>query len=99
LFRDADAVAVSDLGHGQLAVDGCLKIDVVRANTRCDGQFKLWSLGDSLGGQVGRPEGLRDDNLGVRQFLVESRSRAVFVRCHDELVPELLQVFTQSQFA
>src|SRR6516162_11128132 len=36
VLRDADAVAVGDLSYGDPMLDGGLKINVVRADARCD---------------------------------------------------------------
>ena len=80
-------------------IDGRLKIDVIRADARRDGQFELGGLGDPLGRQVGGPERLRNDDLRVGQLAVEGRARAILVRGHDQLVSEASRNLPQPEFA
>ena len=71
----ADAVAVGHLGDGDAAVDRGLEIDVVGADAGGDRELELRRLGDPLGGQVGGPERLGDDDVGVGQLAFEDASR------------------------
>ena len=41
---------------------------MVRTDTGCDRQLQLRCLCDALGRQVGGPEGLRNNDIGVSEF-------------------------------
>ena len=71
VLGDAVAVAVGDLGDRDAAIHRGLQIGVVGADAGGDDHLELRRLGDALGRHVGRPERLRDDDLGVVQLLVE----------------------------
>ena len=79
MLRHADAVGVGDLGDGDTVLDSRLQIDVVGSDPRRDRQLQLRRLGDPLGRQVGGPERLGDDDLGVRELSFEDRVRPVLV--------------------
>jgi len=79
VLGDADAVGVGDLGDREPAVDRRLQVDVVGADAGSQRELQLRCLGDSLGRQVGGPEGLGDHDLGVGQLALEHRVRAVLV--------------------
>ena len=55
--------------------DRRLKVGVVRTDTGGDDQLEFGRLGDPLGGHIGGPERLRDDDFGVRQLAIEDRIR------------------------
>ena len=82
----ADAVAEGHLGHRDAPGDGRVQVDVVRADAGGDGQLEIGGLGDALGGQVGRPERLGDDDVGVGQLLLEDRVGALLVGRDDQRV-------------
>ncbi len=92
----ADAVAPGDLGDCDPSCDSRVEIDVVRSDSRGDGEFEIRCFRDALLGQVGRPEGLRDDDVGVDEFLLERRVRALLVGCHYQGVAGSRQVLTKS---
>src|SRR5436190_19235052 len=58
---------------------------------------QLRRLGDALGRQVGGPERLGDDDLGVPELSLEDRVRTVFVRSHDEGVAAVLEERSQAE--
>ena len=99
MFGHADAVAIGDFGHGDAVLDRGLQIGMVRADAGGDDQLQLGRLGDAFRRHVGRPEGLRNDDLGVGQFLVELSVGAVLVGGDDQLVAGRLQKFPQAQLA
>ena len=70
---------------------------MVGADARRDDELELLRLGDALGGHIGRPEGLGDDHLGIGEFIVEGRVRAVLVGGHDQSVASLFKEFAQAQ--
>ena len=70
---------------------------MVRADPRRDSQFQPRRLRDPLGRQVGGPEGLGDDDLGLRELLLEQRVRPVLVRGDDKRVVALLEEPPQSE--
>ena len=72
---------------------------MVRADAGGDCQLQLLRLGDALGGQIGRPEGLRDHDFGIGQFALEVAVRAVLVGGHDQGVAIGLQVLAQAELA
>ena len=61
--------------------------------------FSFWRLGDPLPREIGGPEGLRDDDVGVEEFTFEHRIGAVLVRGHDKAVPAALEEFAEAQLA
>ena len=79
------------------AVDRRLQVDVVGADPGGERQLQVRRLGDPLGGQVGGPEGLGDDHLGVGQVALELRVGAVLVGGDDQLVAGGLQVGAQAE--
>ena len=82
-----------------LVLDRRLQVDVVGADAGGDRQLQLRRLGDPLGRQVGGPERLRDDDLGVGQLALEDRVRAVLVGGHDQLVAAPLEELAQPELA
>lgn len=44
---------------------------MVRTDAGGDGKLELLGLGDALLGEIGGPEGLGDDDLGVGKLLLE----------------------------
>ena len=99
VLGDADAVGVRDLGDGDAVLHRRLQVDVVGADAGGDRQLQVRRLGDPLGGQVGRPERLRDDDVGVGQLALEDRVGAVLVRGHDQRVTLALEVLPQAELA
>src|SRR2546422_3383022 len=55
----------------------------VGTDTGRDRQLQLRCLRDALGRQVGGPEGLRNNDIGVSEFAFEDGVGAVFVRGKD----------------
>ena len=87
MLGDADRIAVGDLGHRYAVVDRGLQVDMIGADAGRERQFELLGLGDPLLRQIGRPEGLRDDDLGVGELALQHGIRAVLVGRDDERVP------------
>ena len=71
MFGNADGVAVGDLGDGDSAIDGRLQVDMVGPDSSGDRELEVLRLGDPFGGQVGRPERLGNDDIGVDQLTLE----------------------------
>ena len=67
-------VAVGDLGDGDALVHRGLQVGVVGADAGGDDELELLRLVEALLGHVGRPERLRDHDLGVGQLLLEGSS-------------------------
>jgi hypothetical protein len=61
----------------------------------------IWRFGPSrrFPGQVGRPEGLGDDDVSVDEVPVEGRVRAFLVRCDHQGVPGGFKVSAESQLS
>jgi hypothetical protein len=97
MLGHADAVAVGDLGDRDVVGDRRVEVDVVGADAGSDRELQVRRLGDPLSGQIGRPEGLGDDDVGVGQLALENRVRAVLVGSDDELVAGRLEEPAQSQ--
>ena len=73
---------------------------MVRADAGGDRQLELRRLGDPLGGQVGRPEGLRDDDVGIGEFALENRILGPSLSDVTTSVwPAILEEFAQAQLA
>ncbi len=72
---------------------------MVGADARCHRKLEFLGLGDPLGGQIGRPEWLRDHDFRIGKLALEHRVGAVLVRRHDQGMAEGLDVFSQAQFA
>src|SRR5207302_9640714 len=99
LQGDADVVRKDDLARRGAARDPSLPTDVVHADSRRDRQLELRRLRDPFGREVGGPERLRDDDLGVRELLLEDRVRTVLVGSDDEGVASLLEEWTQAELS
>ena len=99
MLGDADRVAKGHLGHGNAAVDGGLKIDMIRSNAGRDGKFQFGCFGDSLCRQVSWPKRLRNNNFCVRQLALEDRIDTVLVGRHHELVSLAFKDLTQPQLS
>ncbi len=95
----ADAVAVGHLGDGDAPIHRRLQVDVIRADTGSDRELQIVGLADSLLGQVGGPERLRDNDVGVGQLPLEHAIRSVLVRGDDERVTLRLEKFAQPELA
>jgi hypothetical protein len=89
MLGHTDAVAEGNLGNGNPVLYGSLQIDVIRADSRSDGEFQLRRFSDPLGGQVGGPEGLRDDDVGIGQFAFETRTFSFLIRSNNEGMTEV----------
>jgi hypothetical protein len=98
VFGDADAIAVGDFDDREAPIHRSLKIDMVRANPRRDGQLQLGRLGDPRGRQVGRPERLGDHDFRVWQFPFKNGVRAILVGGHDQRMAQPLDEFAQPEF-
>ena len=83
MFGDGMAVAVGDFGDGDVVLDRGLQVGVVRANAGRHNHLELFRLREALGGHVGRPERLRDDDFRVGSSLSSTLS-----------APSLLEVTT-----
>ena len=80
----ADAIAISNFSDRDAVLDGGLKIDVIRSDTRCDRELQLLCLGDPFRRQISRPKGLGDDNVRIGKLAFEDGGRALFIRGYDE---------------
>src|SRR5690606_26367309 len=94
---DADAVAVGDLGDGDAVPDGGLQVDVVGADAGGQRELQPGRAGDPLGGEVGGPERLGDDHVGVGELAVEDRVGPLLVGGDHQGVPALLQEAAEPQ--
>jgi hypothetical protein len=90
MLGNADAVRVGDLGDGDPTPHRGFQVDVVRADPRRDSQLQPRRLRDPLSRQVGRPEGLGDDDLSPRELSIEVLTRPVIVRGDNKRVAALL---------
>ena len=99
VLGDAERVAIGHLGDGDALVHRRLQIGVIGADAGGDDELELLRLLDALARHVGGPEGLRDDDLGVGQLLVEYGILAVLARGHDQGVAGLLEELAQAQLA
>ena len=99
MLGDADRVAVGHFGDGDAAVDRGLQIDMVGADPGGQRELEILRLGDAFGGQIGRPEGLRDDHVGIDQLALELAVGAVLVGCDDERVARAFEIFAKPQLA
>ena len=99
VLGDADAVRVGDLGDGEAVLDRRLQVDVVGADPGGQRQLQVRRLGDPLGGQVGGPERLRDDDVGLGQLALEDRVRPVLVGGHRQRVAAGLEELPQAKLA
>ena len=80
-------------------VDRGLQVDMVGADAGGQRELQILRLGDALGGQIGRPEGLRDDDVGIDQLALERAVRAVLVGGDDQRVARAFEIFAQPQLA
>ena len=93
----ADAVRVRHLGDGDAPVDRRLQVHVVGADARGDRELEARRARDPLRGEVGRPEGLGDHDVGVEKLTFERAARSVLVGGNDEGVAEPLEVGAQTE--
>ena len=80
-------------------VDRGLQVDMVGADPGGQRELQILRLGDPLGGQIGRPEGLRDDHVGVDQLALELAVGAVLVGGDDQRVALAFEIVAQAQLA
>ena len=99
VFGHADAVAIGHLGNSDAPVHRRLQVDVIRADAGRDRELQLGRLANPLGSQVGGPERLRDDDVGVCQFLLEHAVGTVLVGRHDKRVTLRLEKLAQPELA
>ncbi|SKU20184.1 Uncharacterised protein [Mycobacteroides abscessus subsp. abscessus] len=98
VLGDTDAVAVGHLGDRDSGLDGRIQINVIRADTGRQCQLELRRLGNSLGTEVGRPERLGDNDIGVGKFLLEHRVGPVLIGGDHQLMAVRLQIAAQPEF-
>ena len=72
---------------------------MIRADAGGDRELQVRRLGDPLGRQVGGPERLGDDDVGVGQLALEVRVRPVLVGGDDQRVARLLEESAQAELA
>ncbi len=99
MFGDAVRVAIGDLGHGDAVIHRRLQIGMVRPDAGGHDHLQLGRFGDALGGHVGRPERLGNDDFGVMQLLVELGIGAVLVGGHHQRVALAFEIVAQAQLA
>jgi hypothetical protein len=99
MLGDADRVAIGHFGDGDAPLDRRLEVDMVGADAGGDRQLQSIRLGDPLAGQIGRPERLGDDHVGVGQLALEAGIRAVLVRGDHQLMSLDLQPGAQAERA
>ena len=99
VLAHADAVGVGHLCDGHALLYRCLQVDVVGADTGGYRQLQVRRLADPLGGQIGRPERLRDHDVGVGQLTLEDAVRTVLVGRNDHRVSLLLQEGAQAKLS
>ena len=64
-----------------------------------DRQLELRRLGDPFGGQIGRPERLRDDDIRIGQFAIEfGMGTRPYPQVTTNWVMTLVQELAQTQF-
>jgi hypothetical protein len=66
MLGDTDAVGACDFGDSHLRPRGSIQVNVIGADASGKGKPQLLGLGNPLARQIGGPEGLRNDYLGVR---------------------------------
>ena len=79
VLRDGDDVRARDLEHLDVALNGRVEVDVVRADAGCDADLEVLRLGDELAREIARVEGRGDEDLGVLDVLLEDAVRAFLV--------------------
>src|SRR5262249_707375 len=94
MLRNTDRVGKGYLGNGDSTVHRCLKVGMIGTDASSDDQLELFSFIDAFLGHVGRPEGLRDDDLSVGQLFVEYRILAILARRDHKGVTGLLKKFS-----
>ena len=93
-------VAVGDLGDRNPAIHRRLQVDMVGANAGRDRKLELRRLGDALGRHIGRPERLRNDDLGVGKLALEARNSAPSLsEVTTRVWPSDFEKFPQTQLA
>jgi hypothetical protein len=98
VLRDADGIAVGHLRDRDAPVDCGLKIDMIGPDTSGHRQFQLFRLGNALRREIGRPEGLGNDNICVDEFALEHAVRPILVGRHNEGVTLSFQKFPETEF-
>ena len=99
VFRDADAVAPGHFADGDVPVDGCLEVDVVRPDSGGYGQLEVDGFFNPLGREIRGPEGLGYDYVSVGQLSFENGIGAIFVRRYDEPMSPFDQKLLQPKSA
>mmetsp|Transcript_8938 Transcript_8938/g.26698 ORF Transcript_8938/g.26698 Transcript_8938/m.26698 type:complete len:266 (+) Transcript_8938:709-1506(+) len=99
VLRHRDGVAERDLGHVDLPLRRGGQVHVVRPDARGDARLQVLRLRHALGGDIGWPEGLRDDVMRIDDLLLERAAFPILVAGDHERVPTLLQELPQAQLA
>ena len=99
VLGDTDRVAIGDLGDRDPAIDRGSQVDMVGTDSRGDRELEVLRFGYPLGGQIGRPERLRDHDVRIHELTLELRIGPVLVLGDDQLVPGRLEEFAQAQLA
>jgi hypothetical protein len=63
---------------------------------RGDSELQLLGLGDPIGRQIGRPEGLRDHDICVRKLALKHGSGPVLVGGDNESVAIRFKIFVEA---
>lgn len=79
MFSDRGNIGSGDLEDLDLSFDGGLEVDVVRANTGGDANFKVLGLLEEVGGEVSGVEGCGNQHLGIDDVLLEEATGAFLV--------------------
>lgn len=79
MLSDGHNVRAADFDDVDLVLDGSVEVDVVGPDTGGNSQLEFGCLFDELGGEVAGVEGGGDEDVGVREVLLEGAVGAFFV--------------------
>ena len=83
MFGDADRIGTGEFGHRDIAVAGGLEVGMVQPDLSGNRELQPGRLGDALGGELGGPERLRDDDVGIQKLAFDFAVGSDLVRRHD----------------
>ena len=99
VFRNADAIAISDFTNSYVPIDRRPQINVVRTDSGSNCQPQVGGFRYPVRSKVSGPERLRYYHVSIDNFLFEGRIVTIFIGGNNQPVTTALDEFSQSQAA
>jgi hypothetical protein len=97
VLGDADAIAVGLFCHSDVGFDRGVEIDMVAPDACGERQLQPRRLCDALSRQVGRPERLGYNHIGVRKLAIELGVFTVLIGDDHECMAGVFKILAQAK--